>query len=69
MSERPRPERLVALYVTVLWAAVVFAVDGLLAVVLDRDPISSDVGPYYAIVAFALAGRVAVAGAERHVAE
>lgn len=56
MSERPRPERLVALFVTVFWAAVVFAVDGLLAVLLDRDPISSDVGPYYAIIAFVIAG-------------
>lgn len=59
MSERaPRPERLVALFVTVLWAAVVFAVDGLIAVVLDRDPIQSDVGPYYSVLAFALAGLV-----------
>ncbi|MEO8263569.1 MAG: hypothetical protein ABI566_13460 [Pseudolysinimonas sp.] len=57
MSERaPRPERLVALFVTVFWAAVVFAVDGLLAVLLDRDPIQSDVGPYYSIVAFVVAG-------------
>ena len=46
MSERePRPERLIALFVTVLWAAIVFAVDGVLAVLLDRDPIQSDVGP------------------------
>ena len=58
MSERPRPERLVALFVTVFWAAVVFAVDGLLAVLLDRDPISGDVGPYYSIIAFAIAGFV-----------
>jgi hypothetical protein len=60
MSERaqPRPERLVALFVTVLWAAVVFAVDGLMAVLLDRDPIQSDVGPYYSILAFVIAGVV-----------
>ena len=58
MSERPRPERLVALFVTVFWAAVVFAVDGLLAVLLDRDPIPADVGPYYAFVAFVVAGFV-----------
>ena len=59
MSERaPRPERLVALFVTVTWAAVVFAIDGLLAVILDRDPIQSDVGPYYSVLAFALAGLV-----------
>ena len=57
MSERAaRPERLVALFVTVFWAAVVFAVDGLLAVVLDRDPVQSgDVGPYYSILAFLIA--------------
>jgi hypothetical protein len=58
MSERPRPERLVALFVTVFWAAVVFAVDGLLAVLLDRDPIASDVGPYYSVIAFVIAGFV-----------
>lgn len=59
MSERaPRPERLVALFVTVFWGAVVFAVDGLLAVVLDRDPIQSDVGPYYSVLAFLVAGLV-----------
>lgn len=59
MSERaPRPERLVALFVTVFWAAVVFAVDGLLAVLLDRDPIESDVGPYYSILGFLIAGVV-----------
>ena len=56
MSERPRPERLIALFVTVFWAAVVFAVDGLLAVLLDRDPIPGDVGPYYSVIAFVLAG-------------
>ncbi len=58
MSERPRPERLVALFVTVFWAAVVFAVYGLLAVLLDRDPVPADVGPYYAIIAFVIAGFV-----------
>jgi len=59
MNERaPRPERLVALFVAVFWAAVVFAVDGLLAVLLDRDPIQSDVGPYYSVIAFVVAGVV-----------
>ncbi|MEZ5189588.1 MAG: hypothetical protein R2717_00985 [Schumannella sp.] len=43
---------------TVLWAAVVFAVDGVLAVLLDRDPIESDVGPFYAVLAFLVAGLV-----------
>jgi hypothetical protein len=59
MSERaPRPERPIALFVTVFWAAIVFAVDGLLAVLLDRDPIQSDVGPYYSVLAFGVAGLV-----------
>lgn len=54
----PRPERLVALFVAVLWAAVVFAVDGLVTVLLDRDPVPAGVGPYYSILAFAIAGIV-----------
>jgi hypothetical protein len=59
MSERaPRPERLVALFVTVFWAAVVFAVWGLFAVLFDRDPIQSDVGPFYSVFAFVVAGLV-----------
>ena len=59
MSERARrPERLVALFVTVFWAAVAFAVDGLLAVLVDRDPVQSDVGPYYSVLAFVVAGLV-----------
>lgn len=57
MSERaPRPERLVALFVTVLWAAVVFAADGVLANVLDRDPVESDVSPVASILSFVVAG-------------
>ena len=58
MSERPRPERLVALFVTVFWAAVVFAVWGLSAVLLDRDPIPGEIGPYYSVIAFVIAGYV-----------
>jgi len=53
---RPRPEPLVALFVAVTWAAVVFAIDGLLSVILNRDPIPSHVSPYYGLVAMALAG-------------
>jgi hypothetical protein len=45
----------VALFVTVLWAAVVFAVDGLLSVALVRDPIGAGVTVYYGIVALVLA--------------
>lgn len=59
MSERARrPERLVALFVTVFWAAVVFAVWGLSAVLLDRDPVQSRVGPYYSVLAFVIAALV-----------
>lgn len=55
-ARRRRPERLVALFVTVFWAAVVFAIDGLLSILLDADPIQPGVGPYYALIAFAIAG-------------
>lgn len=69
MSGRQRRSDLaIALFVTVVWAAIVFAVDGILAIALDRDPIESDVGPYYAIVALLLASVVtwlAVAAALR----
>jgi hypothetical protein len=59
MSERRRrSDFAVALFVTIFWAAVVFAVDGIIAIVLDRDPIEANVGPYYAIVALALAAVV-----------
>jgi predicted membrane channel-forming protein YqfA (hemolysin III family) len=56
VATRPRrADLVVALFVTVLWAAVVFAVDGLLSVILDRDPITGSVSPYYGIAALALA--------------
>jgi hypothetical protein len=55
-GRRRRPERLVALFVTVFWAAVVFAVDGLIAVITDSDPVRGGVGPYYSILAFLAAG-------------
>lgn len=59
MSERRRrSDFAVALFVTILWAAVVFAVDGIIAIVLDRDPIQAGIGPYYAIVALLLAAVV-----------
>lgn len=53
-----RADLAVALFVTVLWAAVVFAVDGLLSVALDRDPIGAAVSPYYAVIALAVAAIV-----------
>ena len=62
MPERPSPsdargqDRLIALFVVVTWAAVVFAVDGILSVALDRDPIGGAVSPYYGILALLLAG-------------
>jgi small basic protein len=49
-------DRLVGLFVAVTWGAVVFAVDGLLALVLDRDPIGGSVTPYYGLLALLLAG-------------
>jgi predicted membrane channel-forming protein YqfA (hemolysin III family) len=57
----PAPEprgqdRVIALFVAVSWGAVVFAVDGLLSVILDRDPIGGSVTPYYGILALLLAG-------------
>jgi hypothetical protein len=58
-SARPRRADLaVALFVTVLWGAVVFAVDGLLSVILDRDPIGGSVSPFYGIVSLGLAAIV-----------
>jgi hypothetical protein len=59
MSRRGRrAEPLVALFVAVFWAAVVFAVDGLISVVLDREPIPEGVGPYYSVLAVVVAGGV-----------
>jgi len=52
----------VGIFVTVVWAAFVFAAYGLLAVILDRDPIELPVGPFYGIVALALAGLVVYVG-------
>lgn len=55
-STRPRRVDLaVALFVTVTWAAVVFALDGLIAVALDRDPIGAGVSVYFGILALLLA--------------
>jgi Co/Zn/Cd efflux system component len=53
-----RAEPLVALFVAVFWAAVVFAVDGLISVIIDREPIPEGVGPYYSVLAFVVAGVV-----------
>lgn len=55
-STRPRRvDLVVAMFVTVLWAAVIFALDGLISVMLNRDPIGGDISPYYGILALLLA--------------
>jgi drug/metabolite transporter (DMT)-like permease len=56
------PERLAGLFIAVTWAAVVFAVSGLLAVVLDRDPIERPVSPYAGLVSLLIAMLVVYAG-------
>jgi len=43
------PERVVGLFVAVVWAALTFASFGVLAVLLDRDPVEQPVGPYFGI--------------------
>lgn len=57
-----RPERVVGIFVTVVWAAIVFATFGVLATLLDRDPIELPVGPFYGILALALAAGVVYLG-------
>jgi len=52
----PRRSLLVALFVAVTWAAASFAVAGILAVVLDRDPVESPAPVYAGPLAVVLAG-------------
>ena len=54
--EQRRPDLLVALFVAVTWAASSFAVAGILAVTLDRDPVEAAAPVYAGPVALALAG-------------
>jgi len=58
----PRPTRrrslFVALFVAVSWAASTFAVAGILAVALDRDPVETPVPPYVGLIGLAVAGVV-----------
>ena len=57
--ERPplRRSLFVALFVAVTWAAAVFAVAGLFAVLLNRDPVETHEGPVYVgLIGLALAG-------------
>jgi hypothetical protein len=49
------PERVAGLFVAVVWAALVFAVFGVLAVLLDRDPVEQPVSPYFGLAAIVLA--------------
>ncbi|WBU37642.1 hypothetical protein [Homoserinibacter sp. YIM 151385] len=64
-APRPRPAYLVALFVAITWGAVAFAVSGILAVVLDRDPVEAEVAPFTGLVSFALAGVVVWLAAAR----
>jgi hypothetical protein len=62
-SEPPRhPERVVGLFVAVGWAALVFAVFGVLAVLLDRDPVQQRVSPYFGLAAIVLSLAVVYLG-------
>jgi len=52
-----RRSLVVALFVAVTWGAATFAVAGLLAVLLDRDPVQTHAGPVYVgLIGLALAG-------------
>ncbi|WP_395641054.1 hypothetical protein [Pseudolysinimonas sp.] len=54
--EQRRPSLLLALFVAITWAASAFAVAGILAVVLDRDPVQTPAPVYAGPAALALAG-------------
>jgi hypothetical protein len=55
-SERtPHPERVAGLFVAVAWGALAFAIFGVLAVLLDRDPVAQRVSPYFGLAAILLA--------------
>ncbi|MEO5534684.1 MAG: hypothetical protein ABIR17_06075 [Pseudolysinimonas sp.] len=58
--ERPplRRSLLIAMFVAVTWAAATFAVAGLLAVLLDRDPVQTPLPLYAGVVAITLAAIV-----------
>ena len=52
-----RRSLVVALFVAVTWAAATFAVAGLLAVLLDRNPVETHAGPVYVgLIGLVLAG-------------
>lgn len=57
MEQPPRRRSFfVALFVAVTWAASTFAVAGILAVALDRDPVETPAPPYVGLIGLALAG-------------
>lgn len=58
--EQPSRRRsfFVALFVAITWMAISFGVAGVLAVVLDRDPVETPVSPFAGLVGLALAGVV-----------
>ncbi len=61
-ERQQHPERLAGLFIAITWAAVVFAVSGFLAVLLDRDPIDRPVSPYSGLVSLLVAMLVVYAG-------
>lgn len=54
-DRRSRPELVAGLFIAVTWAAAVFALFGLLAVLLDRDPVEQQVSSFYGVVSMLLA--------------
>jgi hypothetical protein len=59
MEQPPRRRSFfVALFVAVTWMAISFGFAGVLAVVLDRDPVETPTSPYVGLVGLALAGAV-----------
>jgi hypothetical protein len=59
MERLPRRRSLfVALFVAITWAASTFAAAGILAVVLDRDPIETPAPPFTGLIGLAVAGAV-----------
>lgn len=62
-----RPDRgrslVVALFAAVLWASTVFAVAGILSVLLDRDPVETRIPAYAGLGGLTLAALVVAAGA------
>jgi hypothetical protein len=48
----------IALFVAITWAASTFAVAGILAVALDRDPVQTPAQPFVGLIGLAVAGVV-----------